>query len=263
MLCNSSHQRHQLGLAQSSLVLQLGGLVTVKGRVPELNEEGQEPWRKVHDLGIPERGLAFLSVQWKSGFFVLLKENASELRSVRFFGESTTLFLENKSPRRRRSWVLRRYIMKLAEVFQLLAWIRPENSSLKCLLVRFDLFFCERFLESSFSLTRMSSSGKSQRQQEADLEQQLKTLLPNSNQVSLIKPKKNDVEINQFFPLQMEDVMEEAAAYIEKLQNNLIGQIRTHGYPDKLRSYGSSGAKDDRETIQQNVDKYVCSTMSK
>ena len=63
------------------------------------------------------------------------------------------------------------------------------------------------------------------------------------------------------------DVMEEAAAYIEKLQNNLIGQIRTHGYPEKLKSNGvvgtGSSGKDDRETIRRNVDKYVCNTMSK
>ena len=63
------------------------------------------------------------------------------------------------------------------------------------------------------------------------------------------------------------DVMEHAAAYIEKLQNNLIGQIRTHGYPEKLKTIGvatgtPSGSLDDRETIKRNVDKYVCSAMS-
>ena len=56
--------------------------------------------------------------------------------------------------------------------------------------------------------------------------------------------------------------MEHAAAYIERLQNNLIGQIRTHGYPEKLRTTGlATGALDDRETIKKNVDKYVCTTM--
>lgn len=61
------------------------------------------------------------------------------------------------------------------------------------------------------------------------------------------------------------DVMEEAAAYIERLQNNLIGQIRTHGYPEKLKNSGIAfnNRIDDRETIRRNVDNYVCHTMSK
>merc|ERR1719195_743214 len=86
-----------------------------------------------------------------------------------------------------------------------------------------------------------------QKQQEADLERQLKTLLP------AMESSKGLTQI---------DVMEHAAAYIERLQNNLIGQIRTHGYPEKLRTTGlATGALDDRETIKKNVDKYVCTTM--
>ena len=72
------------------------------------------------------------------------------------------------------------------------------------------------------------------------------------------------------WPVLQIDVMEHAAAYIEKLQNNLIGQIRTHGYPEKLRTVapgltsvgGGGGSLDDRETIKRNVDKYVCTTMT-
>ena len=62
--------------------------------------------------------------------------------------------------------------------------------------------------------------------------------------------------------------MEEAAKYIEKLQSNLIGHIRTHGYPEKLKSYGSSTnstgtLSDDRDSIRKVVDNYVCRTMMK
>ena len=71
--------------------------MTVKGRVPELNEEGQEPWRKVHNMGIPERGLAFLSVQWKSGFIVL-KENCVRTAVRSFFsGNPRRCFLRIKA----------------------------------------------------------------------------------------------------------------------------------------------------------------------
>ena len=64
------------------------------------------------------------------------------------------------------------------------------------------------------------------------------------------------------------EVMEEAAKYIEKLQTNLIGHIRTHGYPDKLKSCSgvnntSSGQSDDRDSIRRTVDNYVCRTMMK
>ena len=65
------------------------------------------------------------------------------------------------------------------------------------------------------------------------------------------------------------EVMEEAAKYIEKLQTNLIGHIRTHGYPEKLKSCGggssnsSSGQADDRDSIRRAVDSYVCRTMMK
>ena len=67
------------------------------------------------------------------------------------------------------------------------------------------------------------------------------------------------------FLFQME-VMEEAAKYIEKLQTNLIGHIRTHGYPEKLKTSGgvnNSGQTDDRDSIRRTVDNYVCRTMMK
>ena len=63
------------------------------------------------------------------------------------------------------------------------------------------------------------------------------------------------------------EVMEEAAKYIERLQTNLIGHIRTHGYPEKLKSCGgnsnNSGQSDDRDSIRRTVDNYVCRTMMK
>ena len=62
------------------------------------------------------------------------------------------------------------------------------------------------------------------------------------------------------------EVMEEAAKYIEKLQTNLIGHIRTHGYPEKLKTSGgvnNSGQTDDRDSIRRTVDNYVCRTMMK
>ena len=62
------------------------------------------------------------------------------------------------------------------------------------------------------------------------------------------------------------EVMEEAAKYIEKLQTNLIGHIRPHGYPEKLKNSGgvnNSGQTDDRDSIRRTVDNYVCRTMMK
>ena len=62
------------------------------------------------------------------------------------------------------------------------------------------------------------------------------------------------------------EVMEEAAKYIERLQTNLIGHIRTHGYPEKLKTSGgvnNSGQTDDRDSIRRTVDNYVCRTMMK
>lgn len=53
--------------------------------------------------------------------------------------------------------------------------------------------------------------------------------------------------------------MEAAAKYIETLQNNLIGQIRTHGYPEKLKSF--SKGSDDYDSIRRAVDNYACATM--
>lgn len=95
------------------------------------------------------------------------------------------------------------------------------------------------------------SPNKNNKRQEADLEQQLKSLLPGMG-------KSNS---------KME-VMEEAAKYIERLQSNLIGHIRTHGYPEKLKSSGgannnNTGLGDDRDSIQRAVDNYVCRTIMK
>ena len=53
--------------------------------------------------------------------------------------------------------------------------------------------------------------------------------------------------------------MEAAAKYIESLQNNLVGQIRTHGYPDKLKSF--SNRSDDYDSIRRAVDNYACAKM--
>ena len=56
-----------------------------------------------------------------------------------------------------------------------------------------------------------------------------------------------------------DEVMEAAAKYIETLQNNLVGQIRTHGYPDKLKSF--SNRSDDFDSIRRAVDNYACAKM--
>ena len=62
--------------------------------------------------------------------------------------------------------------------------------------------------------------------------------------------------------IQKVEVMEAAAKYIETLQTNLVGQIRTHGYPDKLKSYSSSTNRaDDFDSIRRAVDNYASSTM--
>jgi hypothetical protein len=57
------------------------------------------------------------------------------------------------------------------------------------------------------------------------------------------------------------EVMEAAAKYIEKLQNNLVGQIRTHGYPEKLKSFSNQNRNDDHASIKRAVDSYACKTM--
>ena len=60
-------------------------------------------------------------------------------------------------------------------------------------------------------------------------------------------------------PFFQDEVMEAAAKYIETLQNNLVGQIRTHGYPDKLKSF--SNRSDDFDSIRRAVDNYACAKM--
>ena len=56
--------------------------------------------------------------------------------------------------------------------------------------------------------------------------------------------------------------MEAAAKYIETLQNNLVGQIRIHGYPDKLKTYSNRNTpSDDYDSIRRAVDNYACATM--
>lgn len=134
----------------------------------------------------------------------------------------------------------------------------------------------------------LKNEKRSRLQQEAELEQQLQKLLPgigaSASKVGCVD--QDDMYIcykfstyvtvfqyfvifaNCFISLFKLEVMEEAARYIEKLQNNLIGQIRTHGYPEKLRKFSvraSSGSAmaDDRDTIRNTVDNYVCGTIMK
>ena len=68
--------------------------------------------------------------------------------------------------------------------------------------------------------------------------------------------QKNELILLVFF---QDEVMEAAAKYIESLQNNLVGQIRTHGYPDKLKSF--SNRSDDYDSIRRAVDNYACAKM--
>ena len=59
------------------------------------------------------------------------------------------------------------------------------------------------------------------------------------------------------FALQVE-VMKEAAKYIDQLQNSLICRIRTHGFPDKLKSSSPTSSSDqDSESIKSAVQAYL------
>merc|ERR1711879_1096648 len=96
----------------------------------------------------------------------------------------------------------------------------------------------------TMSTTGSGSSKKSHQQQNTDTDQ-LRRLLPGMNA--------NNSKV---------EVMEAAAKYIETLQTNLVGQIRTHGYADKLKSYSSSTNRaDDFDSIRRAVDNYASSTM--
>jgi hypothetical protein len=62
--------------------------------------------------------------------------------------------------------------------------------------------------------------------------------------------------------------MREAARYIDKLQNNVVCRIRTHGYPDNLKNFAgssssssrsSSSAYQDGDAIRRTVEAYVVS----
>ena len=62
------------------------------------------------------------------------------------------------------------------------------------------------------------------------------------------------------------EVMKEAAKYIDQLQNSLICRIRTHGFPDKLKSSSSSSSSSsgaachgnqDSESIKSAVQTYL------
>ena len=56
------------------------------------------------------------------------------------------------------------------------------------------------------------------------------------------------------------EVMKEAAKYIDQLQNSLICRIRTHGYPDKLKSADANANgfnNQDSESIKSAVQAYL------
>ena len=54
------------------------------------------------------------------------------------------------------------------------------------------------------------------------------------------------------------EVMKEAAKYIDQLQNSLICRIRTHGFPDKLKSSSPTSSSDqDSESIKSAVQAYL------
>ena len=61
------------------------------------------------------------------------------------------------------------------------------------------------------------------------------------------------------FALQVE-VMKEAAKYIDQLQNSLICRIRTHGFPEKLKSAAADTAASNDvsgESIKSAVQTYL------
>ena len=58
------------------------------------------------------------------------------------------------------------------------------------------------------------------------------------------------------FAMQVE-VMKEAAKYIDQLQNSLICRIRTHGFPDKLKSSDSANGNQDSDSIKSAVQAYL------
>ena len=56
------------------------------------------------------------------------------------------------------------------------------------------------------------------------------------------------------------EVMKEAAKYIDQLQNSLICRIRTHGFPEKLKSAAADTAAsndDSGESIKSAVQTYL------
>ena len=65
--------------------------------------------------------------------------------------------------------------------------------------------------------------------------------------------------------------MQEAARYIDRLQSNLVCHIRTHGYPDRLKSHaggsgsGNSGSSryQDYEGIKRTLNSYATSQTRK
>uniref|UniRef100_A0A0K2UU30 BHLH domain-containing protein n=1 Tax=Lepeophtheirus salmonis TaxID=72036 RepID=A0A0K2UU30_LEPSM len=54
------------------------------------------------------------------------------------------------------------------------------------------------------------------------------------------------------------EVIEEANRYIEKLHSHLVCQIRTHGFPDKLKSHaGRSTANDSNDDISRAIKSFA------
>lgn len=51
--------------------------------------------------------------------------------------------------------------------------------------------------------------------------------------------------------------MQEAAKYIDHLQSNLICHIRTHGYPDRLKSFAAKSSYQDKDGIQTTLNSYL------
>ncbi|TRY74600.1 hypothetical protein TCAL_00592 [Tigriopus californicus] len=72
--------------------------------------------------------------------------------------------------------------------------------------------------------------------------QQLKQLLPSLN------TQRNASQV---------EIMQEAAKYIDHLQSNLICHIRTHGYPDRLKSFAAKSSYQDKDGIQTTLNSYL------
>merc|ERR1712020_440121 len=80
---------------------------------------------------------------------------------------------------------------------------------------------------------KMPGKQQQQHQQEEQDLQQLKQLIPGLG---------GGANVSQV------EVMKEAAKYIDQLQNSLICRIRTHDFPEKLKSSSTTSSSSDQDS---------------